>query len=150
MKGSPIFRAVFMITPLLLLLWPLAQVTANQGYTAEEKSTPVLSEKRSYRTDLSLKTSHPFREVIFTAGDQRVVWKTGEGEKEIDLPIVDGELLCELKVIWENQAAQAALSLEIVPDFLAEKEITLWSENVTEADKVHLLQWSKTEGENYE
>lgn len=146
MKGSPILRAVFMILPLLFLAWPLASVTASRGHVSNENRSPNQPEKREYRADLSLKSTHPFTEVIFTAGDQKSVWKNGEGDKELILPISDGEILCSLEVTWQGNPEQAALSLEIVPDFLEEKKMTLWSEDSKNASTNQLLQWPEAKG----
>lgn len=145
MKGSPILRAIFMILPLLFLAWPLASVTASRGHIPT--NTPASQpEKREYRADLSLKTTHPFTEVAFTADNHRVVWKNGDGDQELILPITEGEVLCEIDVTWQGKPARAALSLEIVPDFLAEKELTLWSEDAENASTRQLLQWPEAKG----
>lgn len=147
MKGSPIIRAIFMILPLLFLAWPLATVTASHGYSPIAKTAASQLEKHSYRADLSLKATHPFTKIIFTAGDQRVVWENGDGDKELTLPITSGELLCGLDVTWKGRPARAALSLKIVANFLAEKEITFWTQDEERATHTQLLQWpGATEG----
>ncbi len=144
MKGSPLGRALVMIVPLLFLAWPLAQVTRGHAFgEAKTVSRDSKPSAREFRADLILKTSHPFEKVTFRAGEKSLVWKKGETYGDLVLPIVAGELLCELEVVWQEKPARAALSLELVPDFLPGKVITIWSENEREFSETRVLDWNE-------
>ena len=126
MKGSPLLRALLVVIALLVLLWPLRNLTSHHA-----KGPPSLPQTPATESNAHLgltSTTFPFTFEISHLG--KTIWKGEATENSVarDVQLIfprEGiDLLIDAK--WEGQR-QTAVKIDLTPEGGDTITKTLWS-----------------------
>ena len=126
MRGSPLVQAALVIVGLLLLLFPLHNLTQRHATIA----TPTVAPRPTKQVQLALKTTAPCRFQVSYLG--QVVWEGSDDStdkeltKNLDIDFPKEGIDLALDVTWETKGLAAAQISVTVDE--NEMHKTLWGQ----------------------
>lgn len=112
---------------MLVLGFPVWQLTyGREKWRPLEDTAQQGASEEKLRCDIYIRSAHLFDSVTLTISDSSVQLSGEELEMEAYLPVTNELVIGQLTIVWPEGTPETALELELIPDGLPERKVTVW------------------------